>query len=99
MSTAHVITISDRVSAGQMEDQSGPALLRLLRVAQFEISGPEVVPDVKQRISAAIEAAAAGFVVQLRREEIYASWCNSPQIGSNAGYRRYWLPMSPAIRV
>jgi molybdopterin adenylyltransferase len=60
VSTAHVITISDRVSAGQMEDQSGPALLRLLRAAQFEISGPEVVPDVKQRISDAIEAAAAG---------------------------------------
>jgi molybdenum cofactor biosynthesis protein B len=60
MSTAHVITISDRVSAGQMEDQSGPALLRLLRAAQFEISGPEVVPDVKQRISDAIAAAAAG---------------------------------------
>jgi molybdenum cofactor synthesis domain-containing protein len=59
VSTAHVITISDRVSAGQMEDQSGPALLRLLRAAQFEISGPEVVPDVKQRISDAIEAAAA----------------------------------------
>jgi molybdenum cofactor biosynthesis protein B len=60
VTTAHVITISDRVSAGQMEDQSGPALLRLLRAAQFEISGPEVVPDVKQRISDAIEAAAAG---------------------------------------
>jgi molybdenum cofactor biosynthesis protein B len=60
VSTAHVITISDRVSAGQMEDQSGPALLRLLRAAQFEISGPEVVPDVQQRISDAIESAAAG---------------------------------------
>jgi molybdopterin adenylyltransferase len=60
VSTAHVITISDRVSAGQMEDQSGPALLRLLTAAQFEASGPEVVPDVKQRISDAIEAAAAG---------------------------------------
>lgn len=59
MSTAHVITISDRVSAGQMEDQSGPALLRLLRAAQFEISGPEVVPDVKERIGEAIETAAA----------------------------------------
>jgi molybdenum cofactor biosynthesis protein B len=60
VSTAHVITISDRVSEGQMEDQSGPALLRLLRAAQFDISGPEVVPDVEQRISDAIEVAAAG---------------------------------------
>jgi molybdenum cofactor biosynthesis protein B len=60
VSTAHVITISDRVSAGQMEDQSGPALIRLLTAAQYEASGPEVVPDVEQRISDAIESAAAG---------------------------------------
>ena len=54
-----MITISDRVSAGQMEDQSGPALIRLLTAAQFEASGPEVVPDDKQRISDAIVSAAA----------------------------------------
>lgn len=60
MSKAHVITISDRASAGQMEDQSGPALIRLLTAAQFEVSGPEVVPDLKQRISDAIVAAAGG---------------------------------------
>ena len=54
-----MITISDRVSAGQMEDQSGPALTRLLTAAQFEASGPEVVPDDKQRISDAIVSAAA----------------------------------------
>jgi len=60
MSRAHVITISDRASAGQMEDQSGPALVRLLTAAQFEASGPEVVPDDKQLISAAIVAAAGG---------------------------------------
>jgi molybdenum cofactor synthesis domain-containing protein len=60
VSKAHVITISDRASAGQMEDQSGPALMRLLTAAQFDVSGPEVVPDVKQRISDAIVAAAVG---------------------------------------
>jgi molybdenum cofactor biosynthesis protein B len=60
MSRAHVITISDRASAGQMEDLSGPAIVRLLTAAQFEASGPEVVPDDKQRISAAIVAAAGG---------------------------------------
>lgn len=60
MSRAHVITISDRASAGQMEDQSGPALVRLLTAAQFEASGPEVVPDDRQRIGAAIVAAAGG---------------------------------------
>ena len=25
-------------------------------------------------------------------------WCNSPQLGSNVGCRRYWPPMSPGIR-
>lgn len=60
MSMAHVITISDRAAAGQMEDQSGPAIVRLLTAAQFEASGPEVVPDDKQRISGAIVAAAGG---------------------------------------
>lgn len=60
MSRAHVITISDRASAGQMEDQSGPALVRLLTAAQFEASGPEVVPDDRHRIGAAIVAAAGG---------------------------------------
>jgi molybdenum cofactor synthesis domain-containing protein len=60
MSRAHVITISDRVSAGQMEDQSGPALIRLLTAAQFDASGPEVVPDDRLRIGDAVVAAAAG---------------------------------------
>jgi molybdopterin adenylyltransferase len=60
VSKAHVITVSDRAAAGQMEDQSGPALIRLLTAAQFEVSGPDVVPDVKQRISDAIVAAAGG---------------------------------------
>jgi molybdenum cofactor synthesis domain-containing protein len=60
MSKAHVITVSDRVSAGQMEDQSGPALLRLLTAAQFDASGPQVVPDIQAGIGDAIVAAAAG---------------------------------------
>lgn len=60
VSKAHVITVSDRAAAGQMEDQSGPALIRLLTAAQFDVSGPDVVPDVKQRISDAIVAAAGG---------------------------------------
>jgi molybdopterin adenylyltransferase len=63
---AHVITISDGVSAGQRDDVSGPALVRLLTSAEFEVSGPEVLPDNKQRISDAIVAATsagADFVV------------------------------------
>lgn len=54
---AHVITVSDGVSAGTREDLSGRALVDLLRTADFETSGPEVVPDVVDRIRDAIVAA------------------------------------------
>ena len=57
MSNAHVITISDRVSAGKMEDKSGPALVRILSSAGFEVSAPEVVPDSQQDIADAMETA------------------------------------------
>ena len=57
MSKAHVITISDRVSARTMEDKSGPALVRILISAGFEVSAPEVVPDTQQDIADAMEAA------------------------------------------
>ncbi|TMC80597.1 MAG: MogA/MoaB family molybdenum cofactor biosynthesis protein [Chloroflexi bacterium] len=54
---AHVITVSDGVSAGTRTDTSGPALLDLLKHARFEVSGPEIVPDDQARINDAIVAA------------------------------------------
>ena len=60
MTSAHVITVSDRVSAGTMSDGSGPALVAALKQAGFSVSGPEVVPDSRERISGAIVAAASG---------------------------------------
>jgi len=54
---AHVITVSDGVSEGTRDDSSGPALHALLRNADFEVSGPEVVPDKQERICDAIVAA------------------------------------------
>lgn len=57
---AHVITVSDGVSAGTRDDISGPALHNMLRNADFEVSGPEVVPDKQERISDAIVAAIVG---------------------------------------
>ena len=54
---AHVITVSDGVTAGTREDVSGQALSALLRSADFEVSGPEVVPDKQERICDAIIAA------------------------------------------
>lgn len=57
MNRAHVITVSDGVSAGTRDDVSGPAIGTLLRHADFEVSGPEIVPDRHERISDAIVGA------------------------------------------
>jgi molybdenum cofactor synthesis domain-containing protein len=57
VTTAHVITVSDRASAGTMNDASGPALVQALKQAGFEVTGPEVVPDSRERITGAIVAA------------------------------------------
>lgn len=57
---AHVITVSDGVSAGTREDLSGRALAEVLAEADYEVTGPEVVPDTKDRIHEAIVAAVAG---------------------------------------
>ena len=60
MSQAHVITISDGASHGTREDKSGPALVGILYANQFEVTGPEIVPDERDRIAAAITKAADG---------------------------------------
>ena len=54
MTRAHVVTISDRASAKKMQDESGPALVHILGEAQFEVTGPQVVPDDVRRIADAI---------------------------------------------
>lgn len=60
MNRAHVITVSDGVSAGTREDMSGPELHSLLRNAGFEVTGPQVVPDRLAGIADAIAAAVNG---------------------------------------
>lgn len=57
MTRAHVITVSDGVSAGTRVDASGAAVVRLLKEARFEVSGPQVVPDIRERIGDAVLAA------------------------------------------
>lgn len=54
---AHVITVSDGVSAAKREDVSGPALVDLLRNEKFDVTGPDVVPDKQERICDSIVAA------------------------------------------
>jgi len=58
VSTAYVITVSDGVAARTREDESGRALVRILKDAGFEVSEAVVVPDEEQRVADAIVAAA-----------------------------------------
>ncbi len=60
MNSAHVITISDGASHGKREDKSGPTLVGILYANQYEVTGPEIVPDERDRIAAAITKAADG---------------------------------------
>ena len=57
MSRAHVITVSDGAFHGSRADASGSALIRILQANHFDVSGPVVVPDERQLITAAIVAA------------------------------------------
>ena len=57
--SALVITISDRGFAGQAEDRSGPAVVNLLQHSGFEVFGPEMVPDNRERIIDILLGAAA----------------------------------------
>jgi molybdopterin adenylyltransferase len=58
MNRAQVITVSDGVSARTREDESGRALVQMLKNAGFEVAEPVVVPDEQQGIADAIVAAA-----------------------------------------
>ncbi|MGI8564658.1 MAG: MogA/MoaB family molybdenum cofactor biosynthesis protein [Candidatus Dormibacter sp.] len=48
---AAVLTVSDRVSAGQMRDSSGPALRELLLRQGYEVGEVETVPDERDQIA------------------------------------------------
>ncbi len=57
--TAFVITVSDRVAAGEADDRSGPAVTEALRRHGFEITGSRIVNDDVDTITAAIRDAVA----------------------------------------
>ena len=50
MYTATVITVSDRASAGEYPDQSGPAVCKLLEDAGYRIENIVIIPDEKNKI-------------------------------------------------
>lgn len=59
MRRALVITVSDRSSAGQREDLSGPAAVEVLQAAGFEVGPPIIVADEITEITAALRDAVA----------------------------------------
>ena len=61
MVKAAVLTVSDRASAGAMEDLSGPAVAKLLEGAGFEVAALDIVPDDGARIAAWLKARARAF--------------------------------------
>ena len=63
--TAAVITVSDRVSAGDAEDDSGPALVAALADRGFEVVSAAVVADEPAAIAAEIGRAAASAALVL----------------------------------
>ena len=61
--TAWVITISDRCSAGEAEDRSGPAVAALLEGAGFDVTGRHLIPDEVDEIRALLREADSNLVV------------------------------------
>ena len=61
MVKAAVLTVSDRASAGAMEDLSGPAVAKMLEGAGFEVAALDIVPDDGARIAAWLKARARAF--------------------------------------
>ncbi len=54
---AHVITASNRASAGVYEDRGGQVLAAGLAELGFTVSGPEVLPDDAEALTAALRVA------------------------------------------
>lgn len=61
MSTARVVTVSDRSSRGERPDASGPLLVSLLRELGLDVEDPLVVPDEVEAVQAALRAAAGSY--------------------------------------
>ena len=60
-----VLTISDGVHHGARVDKSGPALVERLSAAGYTVSGPEVLPDERDRIAAWLRSAESGRLVDV----------------------------------
>lgn len=61
-SSAQVIVVSDRVSAGTYQDKSGQRLNEALSEWGFTVAAPVVVPDELEQIQTAVRASACDFI-------------------------------------
>lgn len=61
MPQAKVLTVSDSVHRGEVEDRSGPALIAALQAAGFEVVDGRVVPDGVVSVADALRAMVEGF--------------------------------------
>lgn len=65
MFKAAVLTVSDRCSRGEREDEGGPLVAEQLRAAGYEVSELAVVPDEQGEIETALRRIADSGTVQL----------------------------------
>ena len=54
MTSAAVITVSNRAAAGVYADEAGPAVAEALRAEGFDVGGVTVVPDGRKVVAAAL---------------------------------------------
>ncbi len=59
---ARILTVSDSVTNGVVEDRSGPELARILSDAGFTIDSQRVVPDGVESVSRALLDMSSGYV-------------------------------------
>lgn len=57
-----ILTISDRASAGEREDESGPAAAAMLSAEQFDMIRRDIIPDDRAHITAELRRCIAGRV-------------------------------------
>jgi molybdopterin biosynthesis enzyme MoaB len=66
---AAVVTVSDGVSAGEREDESGALLVELLEAEHYEVEH-RLVPDVRFQIAAVLDRVVPGIAEALRADAI-----------------------------
>ena len=54
MFTAAIITVSDRASAGEYEDKTGPVVAQMLKKDGYEVKETLIIPDEREQIESVL---------------------------------------------